>query len=520
MSISLHHPNNSVNSTNTLTLNVQGGTPSSPRVIRFNASSVVIPNRQLPLGESGALVFDSASATLKYHNGSQWIELLSKSEIISDVNNQITQINTKLNTKVDTVVFSSSAVPNASISGTVLNIVFPTGGGGSSGGDGLFTSTRPGSIMHYALSSGQSIDSIREQMGGYAGSQNGRNGSINAPFVTKDGWCLSDGMYWTWLGSSGTVTKQVPNLNQAAYLKGITTVGGSTKTDSVIPSTGSVAPKTLTLPQHYHGTGMWESSWGDEAILISGKTWYDGKTYRGNLVAGDGNSFRQEYVNGSNPTTATSTTDAIYYGGDSFTHDHVLNSVDVAHFNVAILYNIAEPSSALTLDIATQYFIKKSGDDMQGPLTVLTPTAANNPATKGYVDNIAQGLAKSYTRSIVGRGISFNTPTPMATIALPASNVSRAMKITLPVFSVDVNGEGSKPGFVCYIRINGTDYLSNKIYIPHDRYGNGLAYSWSPIVTATLPANVGSVQIDVYITLIDGLQNLRCDNGYVWMDIA
>lgn len=522
MSIRFNHPDNLVTSTNTLSFTVEGGTPQAPRTIRFNSNSVVVPVRPLPSGESGALVFDSSSRTLKYHNGVAWIELLSKAEITGDINNQITSINNRLNTKVDSVTYSTSSVPSASISGTTLNIVFPnSSGSGGSGQNGMFTSTRPGSIMHYSLQSGQSIASIREQLGGAAGSQNGRNGSEAAPFITRDGWTLADGSFWTWIGINGTITKLVPNLNSSAYLKGLNLAGGGiTKTDAPIASSGSVSPTTIQLPQHYHGTGMWESSWGDEAILISGKTWNDGKQYRGNLVAGDGNSFRQEYVNGSNATTATSTTDAIYYGADSFSHTHVLNNVDVAHFDVAVLYNIAEPSFALPVEEAERLYLKKAGDNMQGPLTVLEPQANNNPATKGYVDTAVAGAAKSYAITTIQTNVPNGSPLTLGTVNIPPSSQGRLMRISLPVMSLDTDGEGGEPGFYCYIRINGVNKLSNMVWIPNDKYGNGLSYSWTPMVTVQLPANVSQVQVGVQIDIINSMKNPRIADGAVWIDVV
>ncbi|AXC39280.1 UNVERIFIED_ORG: hypothetical protein [Escherichia phage CMSTMSU] len=85
-------------------------------------------------------------------------------------------------------------------------------------------------------------------MSGVTNGQSGRNGSQGSPWKTSDGWCFADGMWWTWAGENGTITKQVPNLNQEAYLKGITT-SGVTKTDSVIASSASISGTAISIAQ-------------------------------------------------------------------------------------------------------------------------------------------------------------------------------------------------------------------------------------------------------------------------------
>lgn len=525
MSIRLNHPDNTVTSSNTLSFTVEGGTPQAPRPIRFNSNSIVVPVKPLPSGESGALVFDSSSRTLKYHNGTEWIELLSKSQITGDLSNQIADINNRLNTKVDSVTYTTSAVPSASISGTTLNIVFPSNSGsGPSGQNGMFTSTRPGSIMQYALSSGQNVSSIREQLGGFTGSQAGRNGSSTAPYVTKDGWCLADGSYWTWVGSSGTITKIVPNLNRDAYLKGIN-LSGITKTDSPIPSSGSLTPTSFTLPDHYHGTGMMlgtSGDYGDDGYFIYGKTWNDGIQYYGTGVFGDAGYRETRPINGSNTSTALSTTLPIYPAGESstITHNHTLQNVDTAHFNVAMLYNIAEPSYALPAEEADRLYLKKAGDSMQGPLTVLEPQAANNPATKSYVDNAVAGAAKSYALPVGAVNIPSGSVYTFGVVNVTPSPLGRLMRISLPVMSLDTDGDGGEPGFNCYIRINGVNKLSNVVWIPNDKYGNGLSYSWTPMITTNLPANVTQVQVGVQIDIINTMKNPRCADGAIWIDVV
>ncbi|SOK58530.1 Long tail fiber protein p37 [Yersinia phage fHe-Yen9-04] len=399
MSIRFNHASNTVTGTDVITLVVEGGSPSSPRPLRINSSSVVMPNKQLPVGESGAVVFDMNSKTLKYHNGIQWVELLSQDDILAPIQISLTDIYNQLANRVSTVTYSTSNIPTASVIGTNLNIVFPTsGGGGSTAIPGLFTSSPPGSIMQYSLISGQSVSSIREQLSGESGGQAGRDGSSSSPFVTKTGWCFGDGLYWTWNGEGGSITKLVPNLNQNAYLKGITTTG-ITKTDATIAGSGSISSTSITAPQHYHGTGMMLGLSGqvaDDAMFISNRVWNDGIQYQGVQITGDVQSRVVGNVNGSDSRTALSTTLAIYTGSDTTSHTHTLTNNDVAHFNVAMVYNIAEPSLALNQTAGDARYVLKAGDIMTGSLTIAnSATISTNDTSNILWFRNAAGLERA-----------------------------------------------------------------------------------------------------------------------------
>lgn len=385
MSIRFNHSTNTMTSTDSATIIIEGGTTSLPRPLRLSASSLIVPNNQLPLGESGAIVFDISSKTMKYHDGFQWVELLSKDEINAQILTQIDEINNTLATKVSDVSYSSSSVPSASISGTTLNIVFPSSGGSTTDIPGLFTSSLPGSIMYYSLTSGQSVSSIREQMSGVTGGQTGRSGTSAAPYVTKTGWCFADGLYWTWNGESGTITKQIPNLNQNAYIKGITTTG-VTKTDAVVSASGTIGNTTISEPLHFHGVGNFRGlsgNGGDDANFIVGKSFSDGNVYTGAIISGDKQTYWTGTVNGSDSRTAISTTYGIYPNGNTTTHNHDITSIDVAHFNAAVLYNIAEPSTALNQALGDSRYVLKAGDVMTGSLSI-----ANNATIRSNDTNV------------------------------------------------------------------------------------------------------------------------------------
>lgn len=389
MSISFNHPKDTMTSTSTLELIVLGGTPSLPRPIRFNASSVIVPARGLPVGEMGALVFDTASKTMKYHDGTSWVELLSADDILQPIEVSLTDIYNKLNTKIDRVTYSTSTIPTATISGTTLNIVFPPSSSSGTGPTGLYTSLKPGVIAQYALTSGQTVASIREQMSGVSGGQNGRAGTQANPFITSDGWCLGDGMWWTWQGATGTVTKQVPNISRQAYLRGID-VNGTTKIDAVITGSASISNTTLTVaqlpPLQFTVSGTTGTA-GRHYHLFPLDSSTDG-TGRPEQAGRSINGYGQTEEAGDHVHTFSGTTNTL---GGNQPHTHLISGIDVDHFNVAFLYNIAEPSVALSETVANSRYVLKAGDTMTGALTIANSATirANDTSLVLYFRNTA-----------------------------------------------------------------------------------------------------------------------------------
>lgn len=384
MSLSINHPLGRVSSTTALSFEVQGGSATAPKNINLSASSVIMPNVQQPVGTSGAMIFDASTKRMKYYDGTQWISWLPSTEITDPIETDLTDIRNKLNTKIDSVIYSSSAVPTASISGTTLYINFPTGGSSSNTTPGLFTSLPTGSISHYALVSGQTPASVREQLGGSVGSQNGRDGSQAAPYITSTGWTFSDGLYWQWNGPNGVVVTKVPNLNQNAYMKGMST-SGITKTDSVISSSGSISGTSLTVSQlppinftvngtttfgggHVHKTTWNPMGWSGTSSVKDGR----------GVSSGSG-SLDTEYA-GDHSHTFNGTTNTI---GSGISHSHVLQDVDVGHFNVAVLWNMATPSLALNQEAGDARYVLKAGDTMTGSLTI-----ANAAVLRGSDSNL------------------------------------------------------------------------------------------------------------------------------------
>lgn len=376
MSISFNHPKNTMTSTGTLNLTVSGGNTTSPQPIRFNSTSVIMPVRALPAGEAGAMVFDTGTRTMKYHDGTSWIAIESSDVILAPIYSQINTINQKLNGKVDTVSYMSGAVPQASISGTQLNITFPLSSGGGGGSNGLFTSSKQGAIQYYSLTSGMNATTIRAQMAGAGNSQTGRAGTQASPWLTNDGWVYADGMWWTWQGDSGTVTMQVPNLNRQAYLKPMD-VSGITQTATIIASSGTVSATALTinqLPPHSFTVSGQTSVAGDHNHTAPVERASDGlvgpSTIRG--VAWGGSPQRNmtnagTSTNGSHIHTFTGTSETI---GSGQGHTHNISNLDVSHLNVAVLYNIATPSFALNETAANGKYVLKSGDTMTGSLQI------------------------------------------------------------------------------------------------------------------------------------------------------
>lgn len=409
MSISFNHPKNTVTSTSSLNLIVSGGSTTTPQPIRFSATSVIMPVRALPTGEAGAMVFDTGTRTMKYHDGTSWVEILPQDVVLAPIYTQLTTINQQLAGKVDTVSYISGSVAQASISGTQLNITFPlSSGGGGTGINGLFTSSKQGAVQYFALTSGMSAATIREQMSGVSGGQSGRAGTQASPFITNDGWCFADGMWWTWEGESGTVTQQVPNLNQAAYLKPMA-VSGVTQTASVIASSGTIGGTSLSiaqLPPHNFSFSGATSVAGSH----SHNMYYNPMGWNGSSPVKDGtgrdNSGAGVHTTdaaGDHIHTFSGTTNTL---GSGQTHTHTLTNVDVSHFNVAVIYNIATPSYALNEDTANEKYVLKTGDVMTGSLTI-----ASNANVQGSDTNLTMAFrnASGGERAMIYHSSSSNT---------------------------------------------------------------------------------------------------------------
>lgn len=397
MSISFNNPLDTMTSTGangSLELIVLGGTPTNPRPIRFNSSSVILPVQALPAGEQGAMVFDRNELVLKYHNGTSWIAVYDTDTILEPIRISLDEVNRKLNLKVETVTYSSSAVPSASISGTNLNIIFPIPSSSGTGPTGLYTSMKPGAITQYSLTSGQTVASIREQMSGVTNGQSGRNGSQGSPWKTSDGWCFADGMWWQWVGENGTITKQVPNLNQEAYLKGITT-SGVTKTDSVIASSASISGTAISiaqLPPHsfsFSGTTGAAGRHGHSQALR-------GMDRSGlNALTSSNDNGIPTVINNINeaPDHVHSFSGSTNTVGSGQAHTHGISNIDVPHFNVAYLYNIAESNVALSEKVANTRYVLKTGDTMSGSLTIANSATirSNDTSLVLYFRNATNG---------------------------------------------------------------------------------------------------------------------------------
>ena len=382
MSLSINHPSGKVTSTTALSFEVQGGTPTAPRNINLSASSVIMPNVQQPVGQTGAIFFDASAKRMKYYDGTQWIPWIPSSEITNPIQQDLTDIRNRLNTKIDSVIYNSSAIPSAAVSGTTLYITFPTGSNSGSGANGLFTSLPPGSITQYSLISGQTPASIREQMGGSTGSQNGRDGSSARPYITTTGWTYADGNYWLWRGVNGDVIQQVPNLNQNAYLKSMST-SGITKTDTTIGSSGSVGNTALSIaqlpPHNFSVTGSTNFTGGhSHKVTWNPMGWSGTSSVKDGRGIYTGSGSVDTNVSGDHSHTVTGSTNTL---GSGQGHSHTLDNVDVNHFNVAMLYNIGQPSLALNQDVADKRYVLKTGDVMTGTLTIASSAVVRGDDT-------------------------------------------------------------------------------------------------------------------------------------------
>lgn len=81
----------------------------------------------------------------------------------------------------------------------------------------------------------------------------------------------------------------------------------------------------------------------------------------------------------------------------------------------------------------------------------------------------------------------------------------RGCEITLPTFHMEASGGGCRPWFHYFIRVEHSDGVGNRthplsrIWIPNDRYGNGLSASVTP--TYTFPISNNATWTRVYIMI-------------------
>lgn len=371
--INLDHPNRVIISDDDIILQANGGTTAAPKGVILQGDYLKIPAVVTPAANFvGGLILNSSIKKLQYNNGSAWLTVPTKEEIVDPLNLQISNLYAELGTKVDAVTYQTSNVPTAAISGTTLNIVFPTNiGNDATGMSGLFTSAPTGSIMAYSLVSGQNYASIRAQLG----NQTGRDGSASSPYVTATGWTIADGKYWSWSTGSGTKTVKTPNMNQNGYLRG-TPDGGVTKTDAIIPFTGGSTNGfvlgTNHIPEHYHLAPGMRGVNGDNA---------------GQYLAGSGSSSRSatnlELVNGVASAMTTKT-------GGNEAHAHGLPNIEPSHYNVVWLYNIAEPELAMSQATADSLYVKLHGDTMAGVLKSIdaNPVSPLEFTNKRFVESL------------------------------------------------------------------------------------------------------------------------------------
>lgn len=388
---------------------LQGG------MVVIDATMIKLPViNQTPQLNAGGMYFDKLLNRMKYCTGGEWITITKSTDITDPINVELNKITAALNTKVDTVISGVSYEPAASISGTTLYINFPvTGGGGSSSNDtGLFSTAPEGSIQGYALLSGQTHEDARGRMG----DQSGRDGTIDRPYRTRNGWCVADGNHWEWEGETATVVKQVPNLNdQSPYLAG-TPLNGRTITDRVIQSAGTVDPHTLTvdeIPRHNHFLPAGGGSDGPrEALSVDSGAWEaNAMDWRGE------GAWNAAYTNST---------------GGNQPHTHGLTNAQPNHCNVIWLYNIAIPEKALTVAKGDGRYVLKTGDNMSGSLGIqgrVTPTDYGNfderyvqksgsaiPQMWAGDNDISVAVTGNYTRLLLSAVGHFDRPNDGTTL--------------------------------------------------------------------------------------------------------
>lgn len=450
MGIEIKHPLNTIDIYNKdLTIRVK--TPSGEsHKINLNSSCITIPVRDLPKGVAGALVVDNKDKVMKYFDGSTWISWSESKDLSKGIDVDINEIKKILNTKVDKVTYSVKNPPNASITGTTLNIVFPSAQSIPKASTGLYSSMPSGSISYYAKTNGSNMTTIRNELG----NQTGKNGTINAPFETKTGWALADGNYWK--SSISGLVSRVPNLNRKSYLKSIS-VNNIVKIDNVVKGFGVIKGTALKVEQLPNMTFKFvgNTSTNGEHIhymdidqnIQLGTSNNEVQSYTDINISKSGQSSTQ--ISGKHNHKIKGTSNTI---GGNQTHTHNLNNIDVSHFYVAILYNIDEPVPIMNKEIAEKEFVKKTGDTISGQLTV-----TDNITVKGSnpVLNFDDKFHINYNTSTKDIEFKFNGSSTFVkykennTLELNAINVSKSFVINgnkEPITSLngvepDVNGD-------------------------------------------------------------------------------
>lgn len=499
MSINVDHPKRVISSNSNITIKTSGGTSVAPSSVVIDAGYLRLPVAITPVANFvGGIVMDNGNHRLKYNNGSQWITVPTYEEIVDPLTVRIDNIYSILGTKIDTVTYQESNVPTAAISGTTLNIVFPSDiGTDVTGTSGLYTSLPTGAITAYSLLSGQNYASVRAQLG----NQTGRSGTQASPYITSTGWVIADGKYWSWVTENGTKTIKAPNLNTNAYLKGIAE-NGVTKTDTMIPFTGGNTGGTeLSVEQsapHQHLTPGAHGEDGD----------YVGQYMSGTDVA-------TKSITGVELETGVLTSKTTSTGGGK-PHDHTLPEIEPNHFNIVWLYNIAEPETAISRSMADSLYVKLAGDEMHGDLILNT---SGTPATersavsyKFLVDSLNTKLSLS-GGTITGQAF---VPTPLATSTKQIANVEY---VNAKFGAVDMSNYlpltgGTMSGFI----IHNVEPASvgNNYALINKKYADTLVGGYLPLTGGTLtgdlklfttglPSSLNSAVSYKY--LVDSLEN-------------
>ena len=474
MGINVDYPKRIITSTADLTIKTTGGSSVSPRPVVIEADYLRLPVAITPIADFvGGIVMDSSSHRLKYNDGTEWITIPKFEEIVDPINARIDNVMSILGTKIDTVTCQESNVPTAAISGTTLNIVFPSNVGTNvTDITGLFTSLPAGSITGYSLVSGQNYASVRAQLG----NQTGRTGTQAKPYITSSGWVLADGKYWSWTASNGTKVIQVPNLNTNSYLKGVAD-GGVTKTDAVIPYTGG---KT-------GGTAISVEQMANHEHFVPGAHGDDGD-YAGQYMSGTGPSTKS--ITGVDFETGVLSSKTTSSGGGS-PHDHTIPEIEPNHFNIVWLYNIAEPELALSKTTTDSLYVFRAGDEMIGDLklhTSGTPVSERSAVSyKFLMDNLGTKLNLS-GGTLTG---SVFAPTPLATSTKQITNVEY---VNNKVASIDLSpyflkAGGSVTGFITHETEPGT--VSNDYYLVNKKFVTSyLSSGYLPLTGGTLTGDL------------------------------
>lgn len=159
------------------------------------------------------------------------------------------------------------------------------------------------------------------------------------------------------------------------------------------------------------------------------------------------------------------------------------------------------------VNYANTTFVKRSGDTMSGALTapymysnVGQQTAGNSLVRLDYLNSRLNGLTISRALHRGYMGMGWNAWYDLGTVYFNSVSSWLGCRVVLPVFAAENSGNGCRPHYHFSIQVVGSTghtvtQVVSRIYVPHDKYGNGLAVHTTPMLTFPMPPGTTWVRV-------------------------